>query len=86
MALDRKFGALLDTEPDVAIVCECAQPERFRARVKSNLLEHDPVWIGQNPNKGVAVFTFNGYTARMSKPYYQTLQYRSRSHIWTGRV
>jgi exodeoxyribonuclease III len=81
MALDRKFGALLDTEPDVAIVCECAQPERLRARAKSNLLEHDPVWIGRNPNKGLAVFTFNGYTARMFKPYCRTLQYIAPVHI-----
>jgi endonuclease/exonuclease/phosphatase family metal-dependent hydrolase len=27
------------------------------------------------PNKGLAVFTFNGYTARLSKPYYRTLRY-----------
>jgi exodeoxyribonuclease-3 len=81
MALDRKMDTLLDTEPDVAIVCECAQPERTRARANSSRLEHAPVWIGQNPNKGLAVFTFNGYTARMSKPYYRTLQYIAPVHI-----
>jgi exonuclease III len=81
MALDRKFDVLLETEPDVAIVCECAHPTRFRARAKLHRLEHDPVWIGQNPNKGLAVFTFNGYTARLSKPYYQTLQYIAPVHI-----
>ena len=81
MALDRKIDALLDTEPDVAIVCECAQPERIRARTKSSRLKHDPVWIGQNPNKGLAVFTFNGYTACISKPYYRTLQYVAPVHI-----
>jgi len=81
MALDRKIDALLDTEPDIAIVCECAQPERIRARTKSSRLEHDPVWIGQNPNKGLAVFTFNGYTACISKPYYRTLQYVAPVHI-----
>lgn len=81
MALDRKFEALLGVHPDIAIVSECAEPERFRARVKFDRIEHDPVWIGQNPNKGLAVFTFNGYTARLSKPYYRTLQYIAPVHI-----
>jgi hypothetical protein len=81
MALDRKFDALLDIEPDVAIICECAEPERFRARAKFDRMEHDPVWIGQNPNKGLAVFTFNGYTACLSNPYYRTLRYIAPVHI-----
>jgi exodeoxyribonuclease III len=81
MAFDRKFDALLDLEPDIAIVCECAEPERFRARAKLDSREHDLVWIGQNPNKGLAVFTFNGYTARLSKPYYRTLRYIAPVHI-----
>ena len=68
MALDRKFDALLDVHPDIAIVSECAEPGRFRARLKFDRIKDDPVWIGQNPNKGLAVFTFNGYTARLSKP------------------
>jgi exodeoxyribonuclease-3 len=85
MALDRKFAALLDTRPDIAVVSECARPERFLARARLDRLKHDPVWVGQNPNKGVAVFTFNGYTARLSKPYYRTLRYIAPVHI-SGRV
>jgi len=82
MALDRKFDALLDVHPDIAIVSECAEPGRFRARLKFDRIKDDPVWIGQNPNKGLAVFTFNGYTACLSKPYYRTLQYIAPVHIF----
>jgi exodeoxyribonuclease-3 len=81
MALDRKFEALLKIRPDVAVVSECARPERFLARAKLNMLPHDPVWIGQNPNKGLAVFAFNHYRARLSKPYYRTLRYIAPVHI-----
>lgn len=81
MALNRKFGALLDTRPDIAIVSECAQPKRFRALARPEWLEHDPVWIGQNPDKGLAVFAFNGYSARLSKPFYRTLHYVAPVHI-----
>ena len=75
MALDRKFDALLDTRPDIAVVCECAQPKRFHARTRREWLEHAPIWIGQNPDKGLAVFAFNGYRAHLSKPFYRTLHY-----------
>lgn len=81
MALDRKFDALLEIEPDIAVVCECAEPKRLRERGRFDRLAHDPVWVGRNPNKGLAVFTFNGYTARLSKPYYRTLQYIAPVHV-----
>lgn len=81
MALDRKLGALLDTEPDIAIISECAAPARLRTRVRLDGLRHDLVWIGQNSNKGLAVFAFNGYTARLAKPYYRALHYVAPVHI-----
>src|SRR5215469_14824822 len=81
MALDRKFDALVQLDPDVTIVSECAEPKRLRERGGLDRLEHDPVWVGRNPNKGLAVFTFNGYTPRRSKPYYRTLRYIAPVHI-----
>jgi exodeoxyribonuclease-3 len=81
MALNRKFGALLDTKPDIAIVSECAHPRRWRAPARPEWLAHVPVWIGRNPDKGLAVFAFNGYSARLSKPFYRTLQYIAPVHI-----
>jgi len=35
----------------------------------------DPIWIGDNPNKGLAVFAFNNYGARLADPFYPTLRY-----------
>jgi hypothetical protein len=70
-ALHRKFDALLRLRPDIAIVCECAQPERLRARG----CDGNPIWIGQNPNRGLAVFGFNGYAARLAEPFHATLRY-----------
>ena len=45
MALDRKVDALLTLKPDVAIVCECAEPERLRS--KASWMQGEPVWIGR---------------------------------------
>ena len=33
MALHRKFGALMSLKPDVAVVCECADPERLWSKI-----------------------------------------------------
>jgi exodeoxyribonuclease-3 len=81
MALHRKCDALLALRPDVAVVCECAAPDRFRARRSAPWIDNEPVWIGQNPNKGLAVFTFNGYSARLCESYYPNLRYIAPVHI-----
>jgi exodeoxyribonuclease-3 len=61
MALHRKCEALLSLRPDVAVISECAEPDRLRRLSKSDWLEADPVWIGRSETKGLAVLGFNGY-------------------------
>ena len=81
MALDRKVDVLLDLAPDIAIVCECAEPERLRLRSKSSWMQGPPVWIGRNPHKGLAVFAFNGYAVRLAESYHPSLRYIAPVHI-----
>jgi exodeoxyribonuclease-3 len=81
MALHRKFDALLRLRPDIAIICECAEPQRLAAFGGLNSLSGDPVWIGDNRNKGLAVFTFNGYAARLADTFYPTLRHVAPVHI-----
>jgi hypothetical protein len=75
MAFDRKVDGLLGLAPDIAIVSECAEPERLRSRSRSSWMECDPVWIGSNPHKGLAVFAFNGYAVRLAESYHPALRY-----------
>lgn len=81
MALDRKVDVLLDLAPDIAVVCECAEPERLRTRSRSAWMQGEPVWIGRNPHKGLAVFAFNGYAARLADLYQPSLRYVAPVHI-----
>jgi exodeoxyribonuclease-3 len=81
MALHRKFDALLRVQPDVAIICECAEPERLRALSDLHGLTGDPVWIGHNPHKGLAVLTFNGYAAQLGEPFYPSIRHVAPVHI-----
>src|ERR1051326_3352231 len=75
MALHRKAAPLLALKPDIAVVCECAEPDQLRAHAGMDWLQATPVWVGQNPHKGLAVLAFNGYSAVLSEPYYPTLRH-----------
>jgi len=85
MALHRKFDAIMRLRPDVAVICECAEPRRLAAVGALNGVNGDPVWIGDNRNKGLAVFTCNGYRARLAEPFYPSIRHIAPVHI-TGPV
>src|SRR5260370_29352 len=80
MALDRKAEGLLALKPDIAVISECAEPERLRAR-GAGWMESDPVWIGRNPHKGLAVFGFNGHAVRLAESYHAALHYVAPVHV-----
>jgi len=71
MALHRKLAALLALKPDVAVLSECASPERLATRLGAEALGSDPVWIGANRDKGLAVLAFNGYRACLAAESYR---------------
>jgi len=81
MALHRKADALLALCPDIAVISECAEPERLRRMGCSTWIETEPVWIGRHATKGLAVFTFNGYRAHLSESYWPKLRYIAPVHI-----
>jgi exodeoxyribonuclease-3 len=81
MALDRKVEGLLALKPDIAVISECAEPARLRARGADRWIESEPVWIGRNPHKGLAVFAFNGYAARLCEHYHPSLRYIAPVHV-----
>src|ERR1700730_12123881 len=85
MALHRKFDAMLRLRPDIAVICECAEPKRLQALAGSIDVGHDTVWIGDNRNKGLAVFAFNGYAVRLAEPFHSNLRHVAPVHV-TGPI
>ena len=75
MALHRKADALLVLRPDIAVVCECARPEILARRGAAFLETCSSAWMGDNPQKGLGVFAFNGFTVARAEPFYPTLHY-----------
>ncbi len=65
MALDRKFAALRSLRPDVAVISECASPERLRPKLDLARRGVDLLWVGRNPHKGLAVLGFKGNRVRL---------------------
>lgn len=54
MAFRKKYEQILTYEPDLLIVPECEHPDKFNNNFYNNVL-----WIGDNKNKGLAIFGFN---------------------------
>lgn len=81
MALHRKYEALLSLRPDVAVISECAATDRLRRMSAEDWIEGEPVWIGRHDAKGLAVFAFNGYRARLSSDYWPNLHHIAPVHI-----
>ena len=64
MAFRKKAELVLQYEPDLMIVPECEHPAKlkFPASVK---LPTDIVWYGDNPNKGLGVFSYGEYKLQL---------------------
>lgn len=68
MALHSKWHHMLSLQPDIAVIPECADLDRLAKKVPG-LDSGRTVWIGENPNKGLGVFSFGEYRIRLSPDY-----------------
>ena len=68
MGFHRKYQSLLDLGPDIAVVQEVANIETLRAKAPDFAFT-DAVWVGENTQKGIAVFTFDGSALTVDSSY-----------------
>ncbi len=80
MGLGRKLPALAALRPDIAILSEVACPDRLRLQVPE-FSELPIVWVGDNPNKGLAVVSFAGDELALDSSYRNTNQYIAPIHV-----
>lgn len=69
MALHRKHERLLSLRPDVAVISECANADVITKKAAS-FNPSSSIWVGDNRNKGLGVFTFGSFNGTLS-PIYQ---------------
>src|SRR5258708_19404151 len=80
MGFRRKLAALVALRPDIAILSEVACPDRLRLQVPK-LSELPIVWVGDSPNKGLAVVSFAGDELVLDGSYRSTNQYIAPVHL-----
>ncbi len=61
MAFRKKAHAILSENPDILIIQECERLDKliFKETIKES---NDSYWYGDNPHKGLGVFTYGTYT------------------------
>jgi exodeoxyribonuclease-3 len=74
MALHKKLERLLSLQPDVAIISECASAELIAQKAIS-FNPSSSIWIGDNRNKGLGVFTFGNFKGLLSPIYQRNIPY-----------
>ena len=57
---DKKVEKIMSLNPDILIIQECANIDKLNLSKFPKKPSSDPIWYGHNPNKGIAVFGFNG--------------------------
>ncbi|MBU0697304.1 MAG: endonuclease/exonuclease/phosphatase family protein [Bacteroidetes bacterium] len=57
MAFRKKADSILELSPDILIIQECENLEKLKFDTKPT----SSFWYGENPNKGVGVFSFSEY-------------------------
>lgn len=73
MAVHRKFDALSDLHPHVAIIPECANVETLSRKARRHL--PDMVWIGEQADKGLGIFGFGDYAVELLSAYDPRLEW-----------
>jgi exodeoxyribonuclease III len=80
MSLGRKLSALKSLCPDIAVLSEVASPEVLQRDVQG-LQGSSIVWVGSNPNKGLAVVSFTGSHLVLDPSYRDTNQFIAPVHV-----
>jgi hypothetical protein len=66
MGFHKKYESLLALKPDVAIIPECANTDLIK-KSATDFKPTSAIWIGDNPRKGLGVFTFGQFSAGISR-------------------
>ena len=74
MAFRKKWEQLLRYKPDILVIQECEHPDKYKDIEKIPGVS-DFLWVGDNPNKGVAVISFGNITLKIADEYNPDFKY-----------
>ena len=67
-AFRKKYDEIMVSKPDILIVSECENPQRLKME-NLNPQPKDFKWFGDNPNKGIGIFSFTDYFFELLHEY-----------------
>jgi exodeoxyribonuclease III len=73
MALRKKVDLLNSYKPDILVIPECEHLDKFTYMVNS-LQPQDRLWFGSNQNKGLGIFSYNGYRIKVHASHWPELK------------
>lgn len=83
MAFRKKANIILQHLPDILVIPECEHPDKINFAAHTQ----QPTgisWFGDNTNKGVGIFCYNGFTCNIHKAHNPVLKYIAPVSIKNG--
>lgn len=72
-AFRKKYSLVAALQPDLAVIQECEQPERIPWKLGRPPSGH--LWFGQNPTRGLGIFSWTGFSFQESAIHDRSIQY-----------
>ena len=73
MAFRKKAEIILKHKPDILVVPECEHPDKLIFKDDA-LKPKDSLWFGNNPHKGLGIFSYSAFRFKLRKTYNPRLQ------------
>ncbi len=85
MAFRKKAHIILQHKPDIAVVQECEHPDKLK--FTNNTPEPtDIVWLGENKNKGLGIFSYSNFKLKLHKTHNPALKLIAPVKISNGQT
>jgi len=68
MAFRKKLEVISEENPDILIIPESENPKKFKLKEGVRKPEY-AFWYGENPNKGIGIYTYNKYKINILKDH-----------------
>ena len=68
MAFRKKAGVILKYQPDILVVQECEHPDKLKF-TDDIPKPTDILWLGENKNKGLGIFSYSGFKFNLHKTH-----------------
>lgn len=85
MAFRKKAHGILQFKPDIAVIQECEHPDKLI--FNQNTPEPaDLLWIGENKNKGLGIFSYSSFKLKLHKTYNPDLKLIAPVQVINGQT